>query len=83
MAVSFPERRLRRLRRTPALRRLVDAEEAAAAIAEAGAELVLHGHNHRLQHSTLAGPDGPVPVVGVPSASAGPHDPHDPGAYNL
>jgi 3',5'-cyclic AMP phosphodiesterase CpdA len=67
----------------PALRRLVDAEGAAAAIAEAGAELVLHGHNHRLQHGTLAGPDGPVPVVGVPSASAGPHDPHDAGAYNL
>lgn len=65
------------------LRRLVDAEAVAAAIAETGAELVLHGHDHRPSVGSLAGPDGPVPVVGVPSASAGPNDPAAPGAYNL
>ncbi len=35
-----------------------------------GAELVLHGHNHRRMINTLSGPDGPIPIVGVPSASA-------------
>jgi 3',5'-cyclic AMP phosphodiesterase CpdA len=65
------------------LRRLIDAEAVAAAIAEAGAELVLHGHDHRPSVAALVGPHGPVPVVGVPSASAGPNDPAAPGAYNL
>ncbi|HVV92474.1 MAG TPA: metallophosphoesterase [Hyphomicrobiales bacterium] len=65
------------------LRRLVDAEAVASAIAEAGAELVLHGHEHRPVVAALPGPNGPVPVIGVPSASAGPNDPTAPGAYNL
>jgi 3',5'-cyclic AMP phosphodiesterase CpdA len=66
-----------------ALRSLTDVAVLAEAVAAVGAELMLHGHNHRLQHGTLPGPHGPVPVVGVPSASAGPDDPHSPGAYNL
>ncbi len=36
-----------------------------------GAELVLHGHHHGARVASLAGPDGPIPVIGVPSASAG------------
>ncbi len=35
-----------------------------------GAELILHGHNHRLMTHYIEGPDRPVPVVGVASASA-------------
>lgn len=35
-----------------------------------GAELVLHGHDHRATLLALPGPAGPIPVYGVPSASA-------------
>lgn len=65
------------------LRRLSDARHMAEAFREAGAELVLHGHNHRPERAMLPGKDGPVTVVGVPSASAGPADQRAPGAYNL
>ncbi|MBS0274340.1 MAG: metallophosphoesterase [Proteobacteria bacterium] len=40
-----------------------------AAIAEAGAELVLHGHNHTAEFYAVDGPAGPIPVIGVPAAS--------------
>lgn len=36
-----------------------------------GAELVLHGHHHVTRLVFLAGPAGPIPVSGLPSASAG------------
>ena len=36
-----------------------------------GAELVLHGHHHVTRLAFLAGPAGPIPVIGLPSASAG------------
>ena len=52
-------------------RELKDADAFTAMIGRAGAELVLHGHNHV---GTVAFVDGPgrasVPVVGAPSASA-------------
>ncbi len=51
-------------------RALTDAEDFAAVIRRIGAELILHGHNHRLMIAHMEGPDGPVPVVGVASASA-------------
>ncbi len=51
-------------------RGLSDATHFEAAIRAAGAELVLHGHNHRTSVAHLRGPHGPVPVVGAPSASA-------------
>ncbi len=54
-------------------RELKDATAFAAVIARAGAELILHGHNHVASHALIPGPDGMcVPVVGVPSASARP-----------
>jgi 3',5'-cyclic AMP phosphodiesterase CpdA len=34
-----------------------------------GAELVLHGHEHRRIDSTLPGPDGPIPVHGIGSGT--------------
>jgi 3',5'-cyclic AMP phosphodiesterase CpdA len=50
-------------------RRLTDADRFRAVLAEAGAELVLCGHQHRFQFAQLDGPEGPIPVVGGPSAS--------------
>ena len=53
-------------------RGLRDATAFEKAIADCGAELVLHGHNHRRMRKLLPGPSGPVPVIGVASASAVP-----------
>jgi 3',5'-cyclic AMP phosphodiesterase CpdA len=54
----------------PAARNLVDAHRFERLIARAGAELVIHGHNHVGSVAILQGPQGAVPVVGAPSASA-------------
>lgn len=52
-------------------RGLTDAAAFERIIANAGAELVLHGHNHRTMLAEIAGGGGrPVPVLGAPSASA-------------
>ncbi|MFO1124960.1 MAG: metallophosphoesterase [Methylocystis sp.] len=65
------------------LRGLEDAAEFEAVIASHGAELILHGHNHKPSLHRLAGPAHAAPVVGVASASARPGG-HNPGAaYNL
>ena len=62
---------------------LRDAGAFARLIARSGADLILHGHNHRPMLAHLPGPDGPVPVVGVPSASAVPGSPGHRAAYPL
>lgn len=67
----------------PFHRDLRDAKAVQKVIARAGAELILHGHDHRASLEWIEGPDGPVPVVGVPSASAGPDDARGAGRYNL
>jgi 3',5'-cyclic AMP phosphodiesterase CpdA len=64
-------------------RDLRDARAFQRVIERAGAELVLHGHDHRASLGWLPSPDGQVPVVGVPSASAGPDDARGAGRYNL
>jgi 3',5'-cyclic AMP phosphodiesterase CpdA len=51
-------------------RGLTDARAFEAMLARAGAELVLHGHNHVGSLAFLAGPRGRIPVIGAPSASA-------------
>ncbi|HHJ14643.1 MAG TPA: metallophosphoesterase [Gammaproteobacteria bacterium] len=51
-------------------KRLTDAAALEAVIARAGAELVLHGHSHRLLDDGIETPGGRVPVAGIPSASA-------------
>jgi len=64
-------------------KRLTDAAELLALLRRHGVDLVLHGHDH--VHSTIwiDGPARPIPVVGVPSASAF-ADGHRPSAaYNL
>jgi 3',5'-cyclic AMP phosphodiesterase CpdA len=48
---------------------LIDAEALRAMLAEAGAELVLHGHAHEALLTTVPGPAGPIPVLAVPAAS--------------
>ncbi|MCJ2122692.1 metallophosphoesterase family protein [Methylobacterium sp. J-077] len=54
-------------------RELKDAAAFTAMIARAGAELILHGHNHTTTSALVPGPAGGfVPVIGAPSASARP-----------
>ncbi|MBL8586983.1 MAG: metallophosphoesterase [Methylobacteriaceae bacterium] len=54
----------------PAARGLTDARGFEAVIREHGAELVLHGHNHRASVHHVEGPGGrAVPIVGCASAS--------------
>jgi 3',5'-cyclic AMP phosphodiesterase CpdA len=66
------------------LRRLTDASALRHVLAEHGAELVLHGHDHRRSVIRLDGPRGKIPVVGAPSASArAPHGHEDRAGYNL
>lgn len=50
-------------------RSLVDGSELRDVLRRTGADLVLHGHNHRTQLAQVDGPDGPIPVVGVRSSS--------------
>ena len=64
-------------------KRLVDAGPFRRAIAEHGAELVIHGHDHVHSLIWLEGPDRRIPAIGVPSASANPTGNGDPAAYNL
>ena len=51
-------------------KRLVDAETFRRVIAESGAELVLHGHNHTFGEGWISSGKSKAPVLGVPSASA-------------
>jgi 3',5'-cyclic AMP phosphodiesterase CpdA len=48
-----------------------------------GAELILHGHTHRSTVEWLDGKDGPVPLVGVPSASRNPGPGRRGAGWNL
>lgn len=64
-------------------RGLTDAKLFARILREHGAELVLHGHNHRFSLNHMAGPAGSIPVLGVGSASAVPGTPHHLAEYNL
>jgi 3',5'-cyclic AMP phosphodiesterase CpdA len=64
-------------------KRLTDAGAFQAMIRRAGCELVLHGHNHRSEVAQIAGPAGPVPVIGVTSASAAPASKYGRARYHL
>lgn len=64
-------------------KRLIDADDFQKVIAAHGAELILHGHNHRNMHSRLPTMDGHADIVGVSSASAINDGRHDPASYNL
>jgi 3',5'-cyclic AMP phosphodiesterase CpdA len=62
---------------------LRDAAAFRRAIAACGAELVLHGHNHRFARTEMEGFHGPVPVLGAPSASALPAEGASGAQYHL
>jgi 3',5'-cyclic AMP phosphodiesterase CpdA len=64
-------------------KRLTDSPQLLALLKRHGVELVLHGHDHI--HSTMwfDGPNGAIPAVGVPSASALAHGRYPAAAYNL
>lgn len=63
---------------------LTDAEDLRALLAEVGAELVIHGHDHVHSLVWLDGRDGRIPAIGVPSASAAPvQGRQQRAAYNL
>lgn len=63
--------------------RLLDGKAFIAAIAEAGADLVIHGHEHVHSVAWIDGAGRRVPVVGVPSASASPRGKWQPAGFNL
>lgn len=68
----------------PAYKRLTDAGAFMRVIAQHGAELILHGHDHRDMLNFIEGPNGArVPAVGVPSASATPGLDKDNAGYHL
>jgi 3',5'-cyclic AMP phosphodiesterase CpdA len=71
------------LRSVARMKRLTDSEALLALLKRHGVELVLHGHDH--VHSTIwiEGPQGKIPAVGVPSASALAHGRYPAAAYNL
>lgn len=56
-------------RATNAIRGLRDHAELASIIAETGATVIVHGHEHRDLRGALRGPSGEVPVLGVPSGT--------------
>jgi 3',5'-cyclic AMP phosphodiesterase CpdA len=64
-------------------KRMLGIRRFAATISSGGAELVIHGHTHLNTVYSLKGPTGPVPVVGISSASQGPGGHKPPAAYNL
>jgi 3',5'-cyclic AMP phosphodiesterase CpdA len=71
------------LRSKSQIKRLTDAADLLAVLRRHRVELILHGHDHI--HSTIwiDGPDGRIPSIGVPSASALAHGRHPAAAYNL
>lgn len=68
----------------PPLRALRDAADLERVLSAHGAELVLHGHNHRDMLSWCHGPCGRFPVLGIASGSATrPHRDEPLARYNL
>ncbi|MDP9138498.1 MAG: metallophosphoesterase [Pseudomonadota bacterium] len=53
----------------PPRKSLLDGADLVRVLEREGAELVLYGHNHRHQQTSLAGRHGTVHLIGVPSAS--------------
>lgn len=60
---------------------LLDAAALRSVVAEHGADLILHGHEHVFRFDQLAGRKGPVPVFGMPSASKQSTDADDVAQY--
>jgi 3',5'-cyclic AMP phosphodiesterase CpdA len=69
--------------RAVVFRGLRDRAELQEIFARVGAELVVHGHEHRDLITTLRGPDGPIPVCCVGSASYEHADPDRRARYHI
>jgi 3',5'-cyclic AMP phosphodiesterase CpdA len=67
----------------PERKQLRDRAELRKTLRETGAELVLHGHTHKTGFRTIPGPNGDIPVIGVPSASATSNSPERRAGWNL
>lgn len=67
----------------PKRKSLTDDDAFRQVLHTAGAELVLHGHAHEAVVSATTGPRGPIPVLGVPSASAAPDGHAQPARWHL
>jgi 3',5'-cyclic AMP phosphodiesterase CpdA len=65
-----------------AQRALTDAAELVEILKAEGAELVIHGHNHRAMHYSLEGRARNIPLIGVPSGSSSGHH-CEPAQWNL
>ncbi|WP_309643866.1 metallophosphoesterase [Phenylobacterium sp.] len=61
---------------------LEDAADLRAILARHGVDLILHGHAHEAEVSAIPGPSGPIPVLGVPSASAAGGGRHAPARWH-
>jgi len=62
---------------------LTDAFLFRAVMQKVGADLVLCGHEHRLNVGSIPGPKGPIRVLGAPSASTTDRPDHPGGGYLL
>jgi len=62
---------------------LTDRAAFAEVIAEVGAELILHGHEHVNLDTELPGPDGPVPVHGISSGTSIQQKPKREAAFSI
>jgi 3',5'-cyclic AMP phosphodiesterase CpdA len=71
------------LRSDARAKRLTDSESLLALLKQHGVHLVLHGHDHIHSTISIEGPNGAIPVIGVPSASALAHGRYPAAAYNL
>jgi len=62
---------------------LTDASAFQAMIRRVGCEAILHGHNHRSEIARILGPHGPIPVLGVNTASAARESRYGRARYHL
>ena len=65
------------------IRNLGDHRLLAEVLLREGAELILHGHSHAISRKSLPGPQGPIPVLGICSASSIGRNPRRRAAYYL
>jgi 3',5'-cyclic AMP phosphodiesterase CpdA len=69
--------------RASIFRGLRDRDALAQVLSRAGCGLVIHGHEHRDIRQTLPGPSGPIPIIGVGSATYSDPRPERRARYNV
>jgi 3',5'-cyclic AMP phosphodiesterase CpdA len=71
------------LRSDAPTKRLTDSSQLRILLKRHGVELILHGHDHIHSTMWIDGPNGAIPAIGVPAASALARGRHPAAAYNL